>query len=353
MNFGLGIMSGTSLDGLDIAYVELQENSDKWELAQVKAKTFPYSKHWLAALSGAMSLSPNELKELSISYASLIAEKVKLFITAFDLADKIEFVASHGHTVFHEPSKGITVQIGEGQVLADKLGLQVINDFRIKDVLLGGQGAPLVPIGDQLLFGQYQSCLNLGGFSNISFDERGERIAFDIGPCNLPINFIMQHSFGKTYDHNGDCARQGQLDQDLFEALNQLEYYTKNPPKSLGVEWLNTFYMPLLEDNSNPKDLLYTLVKHQAYQIKKVFKRHHLKEVLITGGGAYNEFLIDSLKDQDHTTIVLPANQIIEFKEAIIFAFLGLLRLKHKVNTLKSVTGASEDSCGGTVHYPQ
>ncbi len=352
----IGIMSGTSLDGLDICYVKFIFLNDQWQVSELKTKSIDYSTTWRKSLSDAYYYSPEDLIALDLSYADFIAAQVKEFMEEEKLVNQVDLVASHGHTIFHQPEKGITVQIGNGQVIANRLNKTVVSDFRSKDVSLGGQGAPLVPIGDRFLFGQYEACLNLGGIANVSFDKNGERKAFDVSPCNLPLNKIMREDFGKEFDESGECASTGVCSQPLLETLNALQFYQDEPPKSLGLEWLNAYFYPVLFAEAfnvlSSEDKLFTVVEHETDQIASVLNRNQLKSILVTGGGAFNVFFIDRLKAKTKGEIILPSKEIIAFKEALIFAFLGLRSLRGEVNALKSVTGASRDSSGGIISHP-
>jgi anhydro-N-acetylmuramic acid kinase len=275
----------------------------------------------------------------------------KQFIISNQL--KPDFIASHGHTVFHQPNKGFTLQIGSGQSMAIELGLPVVCDFRSKDVALGGQGAPLVPIGDKKLFSGYDACINLGGIANVSFDnEKGERVAFDICPFNMGLNYLA-NKLGFDYDDAGKNAKKGKLSSVLLEELNQLDYYSQPYPKSLGVEWFNNYCLPLINDESIPVlDRLHTFSHHVAAQIKITVEGIEGKKVLLTGGGAYNSFVIKVLKQTCDKSFVTPPGSIIDFKEALIFAFLGMLRMNEEINVLKSVTGAQKDSSSGIIVLP-
>jgi anhydro-N-acetylmuramic acid kinase len=262
---------------------------------------------------------------------------------------EIDFVASHGHTIHHQPDKGVTVQIGDGGIMAKVLNIPVVNDFRTADVKLGGQGAPLVPIGDNLLFGEYEACLNLGGFANISFIKDGKRQAFDIGPANIVLNHISK-MLGFHYDTNGDLAKTGSVLPDLLKSLNEIPYYSYPLPKSLGVEWVEEYVYSKFKAEFSEIDLLRTLVEHVTDQIGKVISKGGFDSVLITGGGAYNTFLIESLRLKVKSKIVIPIDEIVDYKEALIFAFLGVLRWEKRVNVLSSVTGAKQDHCSGQIH---
>ena len=346
-------MSGTSLDGLDCCYVEFQASGDSYIYSNLITKSIPYQANWKQKLKNAFFSSPKELEEVDKEYGKFLGEQVNAFIAEKKLSGKIDVIASHGHTIFHQPLNGITVQIGSGEEILKSTHINVINDFRITDVKLGGQGAPLVPVGDHFLFSDFEACLNLGGFSNISLIDNKERIAFDVSPCNLPINLLMQQEFRLDYDNKGEKAKAGKISKSLFADLNGLSFYTQSHPKSLGVEWLNQNFMPIVakHDQLKIEDILNTVTEHIAFQIAQVLNKFELKNVLITGGGVFNDFLIQRLKSQTSTKIIIPEPELVEFKEAIVFAFLGYLNLKNKINTLKSVTGALDDSIGGIRHF--
>lgn len=348
----IGLMSGTSLDGLDCCCVDFYQDGNGYKFEIIAAKTFLYTHYWKNKLQQAFYLTPEKLSELSAVYGLYLSDCVNHFQNEFLAGKRAELIASHGHTVFHQPSKGITVQIGDGEIINKKTQIPVINDFRIKDVLLGGQGAPLVPVGDHFLFSEHDACLNLGGFSNISFIYSNVRIAFDIGPANLPLNLLCQRFFNCDFDKNGEISKRGIVIEKLRAELNDLPFFKKQPPKSLGFEWLNAEYMPVVEKyfNGNAADLLATVTQQVADQILMVIENYRLKSVFITGGGAYNDNLINHLK-KSGTKIIIPIPEIVEFKEALIFAFLGYLNLNNSINTFKSVTGAREDSTGGIRHF--
>jgi anhydro-N-acetylmuramic acid kinase len=261
-------------------------------------------------------------------------------------------VASHGHTIFHQPQLMLTTQIGDGDAIAAETGLPVVFNFRNLDVALGGQGAPLVPIGDRLLFGQYDACLNLGGFSNISYEEpSGSRVAFDVCPCNMALNHLSRME-GLAFDKNGQLARSGTVDKALLAKMNALDYYRRPMPKSLGKEWFVSNFLPLFSSGTyDARTLLRTTVEHIAEQITWAIKGHSISTMLVTGGGAHHAFLIQQIRHQrDTLDVIVPDDLIIDYKEALIFAFLGLLRLHGENNCLRSVTGARKDCCGGAVY---
>ena len=336
-------MSGTSLDGLDICYAKFQ-NFTNWEFEIIKTETIPYSLEWKNRLQNAILLSAEDLLALDKEYGFYLGEKTQEFISKNNITD-LDFIASHGHTVFHQPQRKFTLQIGDGRAIKLTTKKPVIYDFRSQDVLMGGNGAPLVPIGDELLFSQYDACLNLGGFSNISLQKNHQRIAFDISPVNVVLNYFAE-KLGKNYDENGDFARNGAINFKILEELNTLTFYQKPAPKSLGVEFVNSEVLPLLKDEI-PENIIATFTEHIAEQIAKVFNDNQLKTVLVTGGGTFNTYLLEKIREKSQTELIVPDENIINFKEALIFAFMGVLRLRNEVNVLCSATGSSENHCSG------
>ena len=346
--FTIGLMSGTSLDGIDLVYVKFKKVSYK-DFDILHSETISYPKKWKSALQNAINFSSDELKFLDIEYGAFLGAVLNEFIDKYQIQN-IDFIASHGHTVLHQPEKGVTLQIGNGQVIANDTKQKVICDFRTQDVKLGGQGAPLVPIGDALLFSDYEYCLNLGGFSNISYAKEGERIAFDICPVNIVLNRYA-NKLGLAYDASGDIASKGKLNQQLLDKLNSLKFYQQKPPKSLGLEWVKEHIFPLIDDlEMDISAILRTFVAHIACQISKIIKENN--SVLVTGGGAFNSFLMHQIEISLQHKILLPKKELIDFKEALIFAFLGLLRFDNQVNCLSSVTGAKYDHSSGMIFLP-
>lgn len=348
----IGLMSGTSGDGLDIAHCHF-EYQDGWTYEILQSKTEPFPDLLGEKLQASHQLSGLELTLLDVEFGRWMGEKVKKFCVENQV--KPMAVASHGHTVFHQPSKKVSLQIGNGWALHQASGEKVITDFRMLDVQLGGQGAPLVPIGDRLLFPHVDFCINLGGISNLSMEHGGKRIAFDTSPFNLLLNPLAK-KLGKPYDDKGAWAREGKTDGFLLEKLNSLPFYSTFSAKSLGREDMENDFFPLIENSGlDPKDLLSTLIEHFAFQIAKVIKHYaagRKPSILLTGGGAYNLYFRDRLNhhlDQNLIQIEAPT-ELIEFKEALIFAFLGALRLRGDINCLCSVTGASRDSSGGVIY---
>ncbi len=357
----IGIMSGTSLDGVDLAYCVFRKTDDGWLFDITKANTIAYPANWTDKLKHAGQLTGDQLMSLHMAYGHFLGKQVSGFINDHHIDKKDLLVASHGHTVFHKPDQGYTFQIGHGAAIAASSGCNTVSDFRSADVALGGQGAPLVPIADRQLFAKYDACLNLGGFTNISFESGGQRIAFDICPLNFVLNRMVSNAQiqGNTglldFDPSGHIARSGLLDGELLRKLNGIPYYLQEPPKSLGEEWVNEFIQPLLSGtDSGVEDLLHTFCHHAAFQIAEIIKRiPNCKNVLVTGGGTYNSFFIELLKDNlgSHIKLSIPDKQIIDFKEALIFAWLGVLCLRKEHNCLASVTGASKNAIGGSIHF--
>jgi anhydro-N-acetylmuramic acid kinase len=345
-----GIMSGTSLDGMDLAACIFKVRNGSWEYSIEHAVTFPYDSEWKARLKSLQNADARELAKAHFDFGRLTGELAAKFHkqSGFDPL----LIASHGHTIFHNPAKGYTLQIGNGAAIAAISGKPVVCDFRSTDVCLGGQGAPLVPIGDQLLFAQYDACLNLGGFSNIAFTRNSKRIAFDICPVNTVLNKLANEP-GKEFDENGSLARQGEIIPSLLDTLNSLPFYSQTPPKSLGTEWLEANFFPVL-DNSSAKVInkLSTVVEHISNQIAKVISEYRITNMLVSGGGVHNKFLIESIGKSTSCDLIIPDNHTINYKEALIFALLGLLRWSGQTNCLASATGAAKDSISGAVYLP-
>jgi anhydro-N-acetylmuramic acid kinase len=346
----IGLMSGTSLDGLDICAINFEFVNSKWTFKILNSETIYYSDKLKTKFKNATKLSSIDLLRFDVELGQLFGGLTKQFIISNKL--KVDGVASHGHTIFHQPNEGVTLQIGDGQEIANVVQLPVVYNFRSKDVSLGGQGAPLVPIGDELLFSEYDACINFGGIANISFQKDKERVAFDICPFNMGLNFLA-NQLGLDYDESGKIAENGQMIHELLVELSQLEYYNLSFPKSLGVEWFNEFCLPLISNgNYSIEDRLHTFSHHISDQLLKVVLVIEGESILITGGGVYNSFIINLLKSQTDKNIITPTNDVVDFKEALIFAFLGVLRMDNKINVLKSVTGAVKSSVSGVIAYP-
>jgi anhydro-N-acetylmuramic acid kinase len=348
----IGLMSGTSLDGVDIVYTRISKENKGYDFKIIAAATIPYSKLWKQQLKNAFSALKVELDNLTIGYGNYLGEIVNEFVKKYQI-NKVDFVASHGHTIFHKPSEGYTLQIGDGKTLSNKTGFKVICDFRTQDVNFGGQGAPLVPIGDELLFSKYEYCLNLGGFANISFKKNNKRIAFDICPVNIVLNFYA-NKLGVEFDESGKIASSGKINLALLNELNEISFYEASIPKSLGFEFVKEIIFPLIEAKQlKVEDVLRTFVAHIVHQISVCLTNNSTSKILVTGGGAFNTFLMNELKKQTLHKIIIPKKEIIDYKEALIFALLAVLRSENQVNCLSSVTGAKKDHSSGKIFYPE
>lgn len=347
----LGVMSGTSLDGIDLAETFLKYEENNWSFQIGLAETVPYNSHWKKVLKEIDTYSKRKVANLDETYTVYLAKKIKAFIEKHQLKN-LDAVCSHGHTVFHEPEHQYTLQIGNLSQLATLIEQTLVCNFRVEDVALGGQGAPLVPIGDRLLFSSYTACLNLGGFANISMEINDQRIAYDIGAVNTVLNHYAQKC-GKSFDKNGELAKTGTVNTALLQQLSQLPFYQLKPPKSLGIEWVKAQIFPLLENSEDkPKNLLATYTLHIAQILAKEFSNLQEGTILITGGGAYNRFLIEKTQELTKHKLVIPGQALVEYKEALIFALLGVLKLRGEINVLKSVTGAARDHSSGFIYTP-
>ncbi|MDC1226725.1 anhydro-N-acetylmuramic acid kinase [Algibacter sp.] len=346
----IGVMSGTSLDGIDLVYAKFCLD-ETWSFKIVHAETVEYHSYWYDTLKELVNKSIEELKEVDTNYTKHLAKVIKNFITKYQIKN-IDAICSHGHTALHQPENKLTYQIGNKPMLAELLKETVVCDFRVQDVELGGQGAPLVPIGDELLFSEFDFCLNLGGFANISMNFKGTRIAYDI----CPVNIVLNHYVGKlglNYDDEGEIASKGNISVDLLNQLNALGFYKATYPKSLGLEWVNTNIFPLIDTfELEIQDILKTFVEHIAVQIASEINKKNTSTVLITGGGVYNVYLIDRIKAHSIQKLIVPKKEVIEFKEALIFGFLGVQKLRNEVNCLSSVTGAIKDHSSGKIFLP-
>jgi anhydro-N-acetylmuramic acid kinase len=345
----IGVMSGTSLDGLDLVACRFTFDQS-WQFEIIKSLTIPYSHKWVTKLSTATELNALDFAFLNNDFGRFIGKQVAEFCAG--LPQRPDLVSSHGYTVFHQPQNKLTVQIGSGASIAAYSGLRTACDFRTLDVALNGQGAPLAPVGDELLFGDYDFCLNLGGIAHVSLREGNERRASDICPANMVFNRFVK-KLGYQYDLDGNHGRTGQVQEELLRLLNDLEFYQQKGTKSLGREWFDDDFLPLINSfQLAPNDILRTLYEHVSDQISLAVDHYPKGRMLITGGGAHNVFLIELFSEKTKHKTIVPSSQIIDFKEAIIFAFLGVLRLREETNCLKSVTGADHDHSGGVIYLP-
>lgn len=345
----IGVMSGTSLDGVDLSHIKFRLENDKWTFEILESETIGYSQSWINQLKSAVDYSATQLEKLNQDYTTLLASIISSFIEKHTI-ENLDAVCSHGHTILHQPQNGFTLQIGNLPEIAAFTHQTVVCDFRVQDVKLGGQGAPLVPIGDRILFLEYDYCINLGGFSNVSFEQNGNRIAFDISPVNTVLNFYA-NQLGLDYDDKGQIARTGKINTDLLDELNALDFYQQQFPKSLGFEFVKGTILPLIENHEiSIEDKLRTFTEHVALQTALALPNKNGR-MLATGGGAYNEFLIERIQSHlPEMEIIIPSAKILEYKEALIFTLLGVLKLRGEINVLSSVTGAKTDHCSGVIY---
>jgi len=344
-----GLMSGSSMDGTDLACCDLSWNGQMWNYQILAAETMPYDPEMRSKLGVASEWTTAQMEgldmELGVYYASLLKDFHQRHALVPD------FIASHGHTILHDPGKGVTFQAGNGPIMAESTGIVVVNDFRSEDVAQGGQGAPLVPVGDKLLFARHEGCLNLGGFANISYDSKeGVRLAYDLSPANMALNHVAGLK-GLEYDRDGAMARKGSVHSGLYHRMNELGYYHQAAPKSLGREWFLDKLLPLMvQSELSPENLMATVAEHIAFQIGRGIGEAGIRSLLVTGGGALNQSLIERLSHYTTASVEIPGEQLIHYKEALVFALLGALRIRGEINCLSSVTGGKKDLSAGTIH---
>ncbi|HEX5024289.1 MAG TPA: anhydro-N-acetylmuramic acid kinase [Agriterribacter sp.] len=357
----IGLMSGSSLDGLDIAYVHFHENAGKWSFDIMEADCYPYTDKWLNRLQSATHLNALDYQLLHADYGHYLGEQVNTFINKHQLHYQVQLIASHGHTTFHVPEKKMTGQLGDGAAIAAETGLPVVSDLRALDVALGGQGAPIVPIGDKLLLYEYDYCLNLGGIANLSAHDADNYVSFDICSANRILDQLVAQ-LGKAYDEDGKIAQSGAINKVLLDTLNELPYYSADYPKSLANNFGNEVVLPIiLSQNGNLEDNLRTYVEHIAIQIKRAVSQMQAgmrmenrvsKKMLVTGGGAFNRFLIARIGyylEAPGIELVVPSENIIKYKEAVVMGLMGVLRWREENNVLASVTGSLRNSVGGAI----
>ena len=359
----IGLMSGSSLDGLDIAYVQLQETAGKWTYEILQADCPAYDAGWITRLSNAVHLPAIDYQLLHTAYGHYLGQQVNVFIDKYQLHHQVHLLASHGHTTFHLPQQKMTAQLGDGAAIAAVTGLPVVSDLRAIDIALGGQGAPIVPIGEKLLLPGYNFFLNLGGIANLSFSQPEKHIAFDVCPANRVLNLLAEKT-GKTFDENGQLAATGSVDDALLKKLNGLDYYRKTYPKSLANDFGTGLVFPIIEqDKLAVADALRTYTEHIAVQIAKaasdllakektINERDKTHSLLITGGGAFNRFLVERIQERLQPLSIetaVPDQQLINYKEALVMALIGVLRWREEYNVLSSVTGAGRNSVNGAL----
>jgi anhydro-N-acetylmuramic acid kinase len=355
----IGLMSGSSLDGLDIAFIEFEEKGGKWQFAIQETDCVPYKVELETRIKNSIHLTAREYVSLHSEYGHFLGQAVNKFIEANNLLYKVALIASHGHTTFHMPGS-FSAQLGDGAAIAAETGLPVVSDLRAMDVALGGQGAPIVPVGEKLLFEGHAYFLNIGGIANISYHGNEIHRAFDICPANRILNMLSQQ-VEKNYDENGTMAAAGRIHGELLDQLNALSYYKGQYPKSLSNEFGTDIVYPLIKSFSiSIPDALATYVEHIAIQTSEAIQLINKAEnilsaensIMVTGGGAFNEYLVSRISFHlavHSINVVVPEKPIVEFKEAIIMALLGVLRWREEETVLSSITGASRNSIGGAL----
>ncbi len=359
----LGLMSGSSLDGLDIAYCTFEVDASKKENPIVnwnmlEAATLPFSEKWQVRLGHLPAQSALIFAKSNTYFGYYMGELVNTFLKESSIQP--DFIASHGHTIFHYPNERCTVQIGDGAALAATTGLPVVCDFRTTDIALDGEGTPLAPIADKYLFGGYDFYLNIGGIANISCSVGERMIAFDVGAANQVFNRLANLA-GQDFDKDGKLAAEGNLLTGLYYKINQLPYFEQDYPKSLDNQWLQHHIVKTyLEEEGSVSDKLRTACEQLAFQVHQSVKKICYEEKLrkerytmfLSGGGVFNNYLIACLKNYcPQIDFVIPEKKIIQFKEAALIALLGVLRMEGLPNCLASVTGAKRDSVGGAVYF--
>lgn len=357
----IGLMSGSSLDGLDIVFAEFHENAGSWNFEIKAADCYEYSDNWIEKLRNATTLSALAYQLLHVEYGHYLGQQVNRFIETNNLHYQVGLIASHGHTTFHVPLKRMTAQLGDGAAIAAETTLPVVTDLRAMDLAFGGQGAPIVPIGEKLLLKDYSMFLNLGGIANISFSYPDNYIAFDICPANRVLNLVA-NMVNKDYDNGGQMAALGNLNEQLLNKLNSFDYYKLPYPKSLANDFGTDEVFPVLKSfGLTHNDLLRTYVEHIVHQIKlSIITNSKLKtansKLFVTGGGAFNNFLIERLSEElasIELEVFIPEESLVKYKEALIMGMIGVLRWRQEYNVLSSVTGAERDSIGGAVWIGQ
>lgn len=360
----IGLMSGSSLDGLDIVFAHFQEVAGKWNYEVKAADCHPYPDEWRKRLENAERLSALDYCLLHTEFGHYLGQQVNLFTERNNIHLQADIIASHGHTVFHLPGKRLTTQLGDGAAIAAETNMAVVSDLRALDVALGGQGAPIVPLGEKLLFPDTELFLNIGGIANISYHIPDHVAAFDICPANRVLNMLASE-LGKTFDENGALAKMGQIHDPLLQELNNQGFYKKSWPKSLANEFgAKEIFSIIQKYPLSVQGKLRTFTEHISIQIRNAVEcilrmgksQSHTHSLFITGGGAFNNYLIELIKEKLlglFVTTIVPDAGTVKFKEALIMALLGVLRWRENNTTLATVTGAGRDSIGGALWMGQ
>lgn len=345
----IGVMSGSSMDGVDLACCNFTQTNGNWRYELLAANTTPYSEVWRQRLSQLYKQKADIYPKVNAYYGKYLGQLINSFIADNQL--KPDLISSHGHTIFHQPASGFTAQVGDGAAISAITGLPVVSDLRTTDVALGGQGAPLVPLGEKLLFTNYDAFVNLGGIANVSIMGSNSVKAFDVVPCNIVLNRAARW-LKLPFDEEGKIASSADVDTDLLDDLNDLEFYHINGPKSLGREWINNDFWPIVKSylDISEAEKLATLSAHISFQVSEVLNAYNATNVMVTGGGVHNTHLLNGIKNKTKGTLVVPDNNLVDYKEAVIFALLGLLRLLNQNNVLASVTGSKNNNIGGALY---
>lgn len=355
----IGVSSGSSLAGLDLVFTALTEVRGKWEYEIRAAVRLPYTPEWEEKLSGAADLPARDYMLLHSEYGHFTGHAIKSFIHDNQLDHQVHFIVTHGHTIFHVPSQKMTAQLGDGAAIAAVTGLSVISDLRAMDVALGGKGAPLFPLAEQLLFPDFTYRLNLGENATLAAQLNGAFAAFDICPCNYILDSLAA-TLGRAYDEDGQLAAGGVTDAPLLESLNGLAFYRESYPRTIASKFGTGTVLPLIQKHQlSTQGKLNTYVKHIAAQIAGTLgslQQDKTQEapatLLLTGGGIFNGFLIKSIQEALqplNITITIPEEPTSKFRTPLMVALLGALRWRQEINAFASVTGAEKDSVGGAL----
>lgn len=351
----IGVTSGTSLAGLDLVFVALTEVRGKWTYEIKAAERLAYTPEWEEKLGSAANLPARDYLLLNSEYGHYTGHAVKQFISQHQLDHQVHFITAHGHTVFHVPGQKMTAQLGDGAAIAAVTGLPVISDLRAMDVALGGKGAPILPIAEQLLFPDYRYRVNLGENATIAIQKDEQFLAFDICPCNYILDTLAE-TLGRAYDDEGKLAAGGVTDQPLLGALNGLAFYNEKYPRTLASKFGTGIVMPMIQQHQlSTQGKLNTYTHHIAAQIEKVVKdllpqeEDTSRSLLLTGGGTANTYLVKVIEEVLQPLNITVTTQNEPFRNALMIALLGALRWRQEPNALASVTGAEKDSVGGAL----
>ncbi len=385
-NLVIGLMSGTSCDGLDVALISVKQDQGLTDFKLLKAKSFPYSENLQRELKNLPQVRKNpayNISQFNFYLAQTWAEMINDFLKENELtASEITLIASHGQTVWHqsEPLQFVdrpvrsTLQIGDPSVLAKLTGIPVIGDFRVGDMAFEGQGAPLIPYFDFVFFSRFKKkilAINIGGIANFTFipddGDLNKVTGFDTGPGNMLLDQAMIDLFGRPFDVNGETAFKGQLSDELLKYLLKIDsYINMPPPKSTGREFYGKdFYFKIKKfaknKNISPADIIHTLSFYTVMAIQTnyssfVAPKYGMPDmVVVSGGGAFNRFILEQLQIQFGDIPVYNSEEMgvnSEFKEAIGFAVLGWSTLLGKPSNVPGVTGAKKATILGKICLP-